>query len=177
MMLPNAEHSLAGHQLDILLNVQQFFEAFIQERAIPTLEWEFSNNGSVISVILSQKPKTVEIWEAYNPKARDFRLITCDSEKCINPILWIPRQLNVTALSNGSYQAIGIMDVPDVGWRGGMVQASFELTRITGRIDPFKITSAVSIVPETLPYPPCPASVCACGNNCSTSEERVDLSF
>jgi len=168
LMLPNAEHSLEGHQIDILLNVQQFFEAFIQQRQLPTLEWGFSNNGSVITVILSEKPKEVNLWEAYNPTARDFRLVTCAqvNSTCINAKLWAPRRLAVTQLANGTYQAQGIMNIPTEGWRAGMVEAAFELTRISGRIDPFKVTSAVSIVPLTLPYPPCPDTVCACGNSC-----------
>jgi len=171
MMLPNSEHSLVGHEVEVLLNVQQFFEAFIQQRSVPSLKWEFSNDGSVITVNLSQAPKTVLIWEAYNPLERDFRLITCDQVNwhCVNPILWASRELNVTQLSDGTYQAVGVMEVPEMGWRGGMVEATFELTRIFGKVDPFKVTSAVSIVPQTLPHPPCPLNKCACGNNCSSS--------
>jgi len=167
-MLPNAEHSLAGHEIDIVLNVQQFFEAFIQSRELPTLDWEFSNNGSTITVMLSQQPKNVQLWEAYNPKARDFRLVVCGkaNSTCVNPILWAPKDLNVTSMGDGTYMATATMNVPEKGWRGGMVEASFELTRISGRLDPFKLTSAVTIVPLTLPYPPCPSNVCACGNSC-----------
>jgi len=174
MMVPNAEHSLEGHQIDVLLNIQQFVESFIHQRSVPTLQWEFSNNGSVITTVLSQKPKTVTLWEAYNPTARDFRLLTCGEVTwhCINPILWIPRELNYTQLSDGTYQAVGVLEVPESGWRGGLVQATFELTRITGKLDPFQITSAVTIVPQSLPYGPCPPSVCACGNDCSSFQKE-----
>jgi len=166
-MIPNCEHSIIGHEIDVFLNIQDFFESFIKGTVLPTVTWTFSENGTVITAITSEKPKNAYLFSALNKKHRDFRLITCGNPKntsCLNPILWDPHEITDFTYEPGvGYTYVGKMEVPPEGWRGGLVEFHFQLTRFSGAVDPFKLTTAVSIIPLTLPFPPCPANICASG--------------
>jgi len=172
-MLPNCEHSIFGHQIDVFLGIQDFFEAVVHFRTIPTVTWTISPNGTVITATSTEKPKKVYLFSAVNEKARDFRLIICADRhnvSCLNPILWAPHELTEFSYTPGvGYTYTGVVDVPVKGYRGGMIEFNYNITRTSGALDPFKLTTAVSIVPTSFPYPPCPVSVCASGKPANLS--------
>ena len=69
--MPNADHSLRGS--DAQESILAFYQAILTRRAMPKFSWEMAKDGS-IRVQTEDKPNEVNLWQATNPKARDFRL-------------------------------------------------------------------------------------------------------
>ncbi|EFA75636.1 PhoPQ-activated pathogenicity-related protein [Heterostelium album PN500] len=174
-LVPNAEHSLIGHQLDIIMGIVTMSRLYIQNQTRPEFDYNiaFNSNGTA-TITLTVQPGTktpykVKSWEAITESAerRDFRLITCmDPTKCIQPILWKPETLTGV---NGVYTAT--MGAPTVGWRGFFLEAEYVYENPFEAEYTMKYTSEVAIVPNTLPFPPC-------GNNCQVryKNSKIDMS-
>ena len=79
----------------------------------------------------------MQLWQATNPKARDFRVETIGrayTSKVLKPE------------ADGSW--IGRVTAPESGWTAAFVEASFA----TDGGLPFKVSTAVRVLPDTLPY-------------------------
>jgi PhoPQ-activated pathogenicity-related protein len=159
-MVPNAEHSLIGHQLDIMSSVQSWVLGIVQQHQIPAYSWALSADGSTMTVTLQpsangsvMKPLKALLWEATNPRKRDFRLIVCGDTKnvsCLNPILWKNSELNPT----GENTYVVTVKAPNQGWSGFFVELQYNIGGFSA-LDPMKVSTAVSVVPKTRPFPPC----------------------
>jgi PhoPQ-activated pathogenicity-related protein len=79
----------------------------------------------------------VKLWQATNPTTRDFRLET------IGPV-WESTPL--AGEEGGEY--LGKIKPPDKGWTAFFV----ELTYPGSGPAPFKFTTSVRVVPDTLPF-------------------------
>eukprot|EP01103_Thecamoeba_quadrilineata_P002891 TRINITY_DN12743_c0_g1_i1.p1 TRINITY_DN12743_c0_g1~~TRINITY_DN12743_c0_g1_i1.p1 ORF type:complete len:491 (+),score=55.56 TRINITY_DN12743_c0_g1_i1:32-1504(+) len=161
-MVPNAEHSMAGHAEDVMYSVVQFMEAIIHSNPIPNYDWQISADGTTITVTTNAKPKKVVMWHALNPHKRDFRMIVCginDDPLCIGKTFWLPEELQPVSVENGIYTYSSTQNIPDKGWLGFLVEAHYDMG-FESDIDPLKITSGVSIIPQTYPYE-------GCGLNCT----------
>src|SRR5260370_28428066 len=71
--VPNANHSLAGS--DAGESILAFYRAVVNGSPLPKFSWKVQTDGS-IRVQAETKPLEVNLWQATNPKARDFRLVT-----------------------------------------------------------------------------------------------------
>jgi len=171
-LVPNAEHSLAGHIIDVLASAEQFYLAayYNQLDVLPNYQWEISEDGTTVSLSTDSSEYIIGayVYTSYNNTARDWRLITCsDSIRCVNPALF--RNEELTAISPGYYQYT--IPLPPEGEYSAFlieVQFNFGFTKIGTGIRPFKVTSDLSIVPRAVyPYAPCPDDVCKCGYDCS----------
>ncbi len=80
----------------------------------------------------------MKLWQATNPNARAFRLDT------------IGRAWKATKLRQQGGSWIASVKAPAKGWTAYFV----ELTFPSGGKIPFKFTTAVRVVPDTLPFPP-----------------------
>ncbi len=131
--VPNADHSLRGS--DAMASVLAFYQAILTGALLPRFSWEMRPDGS-IRVETKDKPAEVNLWQATNPKARDFRLVT------------IGRAYRKSALAGegGVYEAR--VPKPPAGWTAFFVELSFE----NGTPAPYKFTTQVSIVPDVLPH-------------------------
>ena len=69
--VPNADHSLA--RSDALESVHAFYAAIVSGTPRPAIRWTFERDGS-IKVVSKERPSDVKVWQAMNPKARNFRL-------------------------------------------------------------------------------------------------------
>jgi PhoPQ-activated pathogenicity-related protein len=138
--VPNANHSLAG--TDALESVMAFYHAVLANKPRPHFSWTFDDDNA-IRVTSREKPLTVNLWQASNPKARDFRLET------VGPG-FSSREL--TAAADGQY--VARVDRPEQGWTAFFVELVFD----SGFTFPFKFTTAVRVTPDTLPYKGKPAS-------------------
>jgi PhoPQ-activated pathogenicity-related protein len=134
--VPNSEHSMRG--TDAFENVQAYYDAFRNGRARPKVSWKFENDGT-IRVKASGEPSAVKLWQATNPKARDFRVDTIGRSWKDSPIQNSERGEWVAKVAK-----------PDTGWSAYFV----ELTYPVGGKYPMKVTTAVRVVPDALPYPP-----------------------
>jgi PhoPQ-activated pathogenicity-related protein len=134
--VPNTNHSLSGS--DARQSLIAYYDAFLRGTPRPQFSWKFEKNGA-IRVKTVDKPAAVTMWAATNPKARDFRLLS------IGPAY---KETPLTDRGGGIYE--GTVPNPATGWTAFFV----ELTYPSGGKYPFKFTTAVRIVPDTLPFPP-----------------------
>lgn len=132
--VPNANHSL--DKSDALETVQSFYAAVVNGKPRPEFSWTFEQDGA-IKVVSKERPETVTLWQANNPNARDFRL----------DILG-PAYLPAVLTPSGPNTWVGRVPAPAKGWTAFFV----ELTFASGGKYPLKFTTAVRVLPDTLPF-------------------------
>jgi PhoPQ-activated pathogenicity-related protein len=133
--VPNADHSMRGS--DAVQSLTAFFQTVAQNKPRPRFDWKLENDGS-IKVIAKDAPKEVKLWQATNPKARDFRLMTIKQAWTSTP---------VEAGKGGLY--VGKVEKPAEGWTAFFVELTFPGP---GNF-PLKFTTQVRVVPDTYPFP------------------------
>jgi PhoPQ-activated pathogenicity-related protein len=132
--IPNADHGLGGS--DVRDSVVAYYWTIVHGTPRPKYSWTFEKDGS-IDVRTSDRPKTVLLWQARNPKARDFRV---DS---------IGRSFHSTTLNDlGGGHFVGKIESPKQGWTASFVELTFDV----GAPFPLKVTTAVRVTPDTLPH-------------------------
>jgi PhoPQ-activated pathogenicity-related protein len=132
--VPNADHSLRGS--DAQNSILAFYQAILTRAVMPRFSWELAADGS-IRVKAEDKPREVNLWQATNPKARDFRL------EAIGPAY---RKSPLDPGDSGVY--VAKLPKPETGWTAFFVELVFD----SGGKVPFKFTTQVSIVPDVLPH-------------------------
>lgn len=132
--VPNADHSLRGS--DSLDSIIGFYEMILTGKPRPRFSWTFEKEGA-IRVKAQDRPKQVTLWQAHNPKSRDFRLLTIGKAFTSQPL---------TAREDGSF--VAKVEPGKEGWTAFFV----ELTYDTGGTCPIKLTTAVRILPDRLPF-------------------------
>ncbi len=137
--IPNTDHGLKG--TDALETSLAFYQAFLNGMPRPQFTWTFEANGD-IRVVSKDKPTAVKLWQASNPDARDFRLMT------IGPAYRGDELRPQAGGAGGVY--VGRVPKPEKGWTAYFV----ELTYPSGGKYPFKFTTAVRVVPDTEPFSP-----------------------
>jgi PhoPQ-activated pathogenicity-related protein len=132
--VPNTNHSLGAS--DARESMQTFYESVINGTPRPKYSWKFEKDGS-IRVKTTTKPTEVKVWQATNPKARDFRLDT------------IGKAYTSSALEDqGGGVYVGKVPKPPQGFTAYFV----EMTYPSPGKYPFKFTSGVRVVPDVLPF-------------------------
>lgn len=133
--VPNSDHSL--DETDAVQSLAAFYDSVLKGEQRPRYSWEFAADGS-IRVRTQDRPRAVKLWQATNPAARDFRLEAVGK---------IYRSRDLEPEPDGSYA--GRVEKPAKGWTAFFV----ELTYARASKTPFKFTTGVRVVPDTLPYP------------------------
>ena len=134
--IPNADHSLAGSDADKSLLI--FYNSILTGLPRPKFSWRVRKN----SIIVRHKKGTlrqVNLWQATNPKARDFRLETIGKA-------WKRTPLAPQEADTNTY--IAKVDEPAKGWTAFFVEMIYD----SGTAVPYKFTTQVHIVPDTLPF-------------------------
>jgi PhoPQ-activated pathogenicity-related protein len=132
--VPNADHSLKGS--DARESLLAYYEMILAGRPRPKFTWKFEGDGS-IRVQTTDKPNQVNLWQATNPKKRDFRLETIGQAYT---------STELTSASGGEY--VGRVDRPKEGWTAFFIELVYD----TGGKFPWKATTGVWVVPDTLPF-------------------------
>ncbi len=132
--VPNTDHGLGGSDAHMSLLV--FFQSILKNAPRPKFSWSVKDDGS-IEVSTTTAPNDVKLWQATNPKARDFRL------EIIGPV-W--KSSDLAAASPGKY--VAKVPKPDEGWTAFFVELTFD----SGGPIPYKFTTEVHVVPDTLPF-------------------------
>jgi PhoPQ-activated pathogenicity-related protein len=133
-MIPNSKHSTAGTDID--QSITAFYAAVLNRTPIPNYSWVVRPDGAIV-VKSTAKPTEVRLWQGNDPKARDFRVDTIG--KAFTSTL-------LTQQADGTW--VGKVAKPAAGWTAYFV----ELTYPSGTAYPFKFTTEVSVIPDTLPY-------------------------
>lgn len=132
--VPNAKHDLAGS--DARESLLAFYQAIILGTPRPRFSWTKEKDGTLIVKVVD-KPREVLLWQANNPKARDFRVDTIGKAY---------RSTVLTPEANGTY--IGRVAKPAEGFTAFFVELVFD----SGRRIPYKFSTEVSVVPDVLPF-------------------------
>lgn len=131
--VPNSDHSLKN--TDAFASLLAFYDANLQNKKLPEFDWELPEAG-VIRVQAKTRPAKVKLWQATNPDARDFRLETLG-----------PKYEATELKADGSGNYLARVPKPEKGWTAAFIELTFE-----NEPAPFKFTSGVTIVPDTLPF-------------------------
>jgi PhoPQ-activated pathogenicity-related protein len=132
--VPNTDHGLGNS--DAAQSLLVFYQSVLKNAPRPKFSWSVKDDGS-IEVHTITAPKEVKLWQATNPKARDFRLQTIGRA-------WTSSEL--PASSPGKY--IAKVPKPDEGWTAFFAELTFD----SGGPIPYKFTTEVHVVPDTLPF-------------------------
>jgi PhoPQ-activated pathogenicity-related protein len=132
--VPNADHSLKGS--DARESLMACYNAVLYQQPLPQLSWKLESDGS-IRVETRDRPSDVRLWYATNPDARDFRIETFG-----------PKWQSASLSDQGNGVFVGKPATPAKGWTAFFV----ELTFPSGCEAPFKFTTQVRVLPDTLPY-------------------------
>jgi PhoPQ-activated pathogenicity-related protein len=108
----------------------------LENKERPQYSWTFEKDGS-IRVRTKTAPKQVRLWQATNPKARDFRLLTIGKAYTSQPLK-----------DQGDGVYIGKIETPKEGWTAFFVELTFDGN---GKL-PFKVTTPVRVLPDKLPH-------------------------
>jgi PhoPQ-activated pathogenicity-related protein len=130
----NTDHGLDGSNAEKALLA--WYSAILTGRDRPNFSWEIPQEGH-ITVEAETRPKQVLLWTATNPKARDFRLESIGKA-------WESAPL--TPVNGGAYRAH--VPAPDKGWTAYFVELYFD----SGTPIPYRFSTEVRVVPDTLPH-------------------------
>jgi len=156
MMLPNAEHSMAPHYLQIYETLVSFILSITQDHEIPTVSWTLGQTDTTVSVhyVANPPPSIINAYYAVtldSDKRRDFRLASLEEGTdgpWVHPVGW-RHNITVADLGNGNYHVEH--PLTDGEWTGLFVEGEWEGP--TGLRMVF--TSQVNIAPNTYPRDPC----------------------
>nr|XP_002128778.1 autocrine proliferation repressor protein A [Ciona intestinalis] len=161
-MLPNAEHSCVGHELQLMFNIKAFYVSVMKGKKLPQATWTLYNTatGGGIDVTLDTVPTLIRAWSvtSISSKRRDFRLLrgnTTDvsAQPIVQPNIW--HHSNVTSIGHLKYRAE--FDTPLFGrWRAFFIQMTFPAS--DGNMIEF--TTETNIIPDKFPYPDCYKDSC-----------------
>lgn len=132
--VPNTKHDLRNSDARDSLNA--FFESIVNNAARPRFTWKFEKDGS-ITVVTKDQPTEVKLWQATNPKARDFRLDILGPAYKSSPL---------TAEKPGVYHAQ--VAAPSEGFTAFFIELTFPGS---GKY-PYKFTTGVRVTPDKLPF-------------------------
>jgi PhoPQ-activated pathogenicity-related protein len=131
---PNANHSLKDS--DAGDSILAFYRAVVEGSTLPKFSWKMQADGS-IRVQSETKPVEVNLWQATNPKARDFRLLTIGKA-------W--KKSALKSEEKGTWTAR--VEKPAAGWTAFFVEMVFDSAEKV----PYKFTTQVQVVPDVLPH-------------------------
>jgi PhoPQ-activated pathogenicity-related protein len=132
--IPNCDHGLGG--TDVRESVVAYYDSILKGTPRPQFTWKFEPDGN-IRVHSTTKPIAVKLWQANNPKARDFR---------VESIGRAFKSRDLKDEGDGVY--VARLAKPEQGWTASFVELAFDV----GAPYPLKLTTAVRVTPDTLPY-------------------------
>lgn len=133
--VPNTSHSL--DKSDALETLHAFYAAIVTNTPRPEVRWTFERDGA-IKVVTKDRPTSVQLWQAVNPNARNFRFDAIGAAYKNTPLS-----------PTGPNTWVGRVPTPAAGWTAFFVEMTFP----NGSKYPLKITSGVRVLPDKLPYP------------------------
>lgn len=134
--VPNADHSL--DDTDAIESVHAFYASVVTNTRRPEIRWTFERDGS-IKATATERPDSVRLWQAVNPRARNFRLDVLGPAYKSRPLT-----------PSGPNTWTARVEPPASGWTAFFIEMRFP----SGGKYPFTTTTAVRVLPDTLPYPP-----------------------
>jgi PhoPQ-activated pathogenicity-related protein len=132
--IPNTDHGLDFSAAASLL---LFYQSILNDTELPKFTWKVEGDKIKVKLI-SGKLKEVNLLQASNEKARDFRVDTIGRAWKSSP---------VEVSENAAGFDVGV-DEPNEGWTAFFVEMVYD----SGGVVPYKFTTQVHVVPERLPF-------------------------
>ena len=132
--VPNADHGLDGS--DAVETIAAFHRLMATGVKPPQYSWSTASDGT-LRVLAQTQPREVRLWQAHNPEARDFRVETLGRAYTSTPL---------QPAADGLY--IVEPPAPASGWTAWFVELTFDVPAAT----PLKLTTGVTVTPDTLPF-------------------------
>ena len=133
--VPNTDHGVDS-SVDAVTSMVAFYQMIIAEKPRPQMTWTFEVDGA-IRVKSDVPPRRVMLWQANNPNARDFRVATIGKA-------YAGTELKPEA--DGTW--VGRAAKPEKGWTASFIELGYD----SGGAFPFKVSTGVRVLPDTLPY-------------------------
>jgi len=134
--VPNTDHSLGS--LSAIANLVAWFQTVTSNYPRPRFYWTADRAAGRLTVRTVDAPTQVTLWQAGNPKARDFRLETIGAAWTSTPVTG----------ANGIYTIT--LPSPAQGWTAYMVELDFPGPGGS----PLVFTTEVVVMPDIYPFPP-----------------------
>ena len=133
--VPNSEHSM--RDTDAFESLIAFYQMIIANKPRPDFYWEVSDGIININTQSEHPPTEVTLWQAHNPKARNFQVKEIGRA-------YEPKDIPISDV--GEYQIK--VDPPAEGWTAYFVELTFPGT---GDI-PLKLSTGVVVSPDIYPF-------------------------
>jgi PhoPQ-activated pathogenicity-related protein len=133
--VPNTDHGVTRRS-DAAISLAAFYESVVKNTPRPTYSWRFLPGG-VIEWRTKDKPKSVKMWSANNPNARDFRLETLGPQY---------KSVDLTDQGNGVYRVTP--PAAERGYTAYFIEAAYPGA---GKYE-MKFTSGVRVTPDKYPF-------------------------
>ena len=133
---PNTDHRQSDEE--ILFSALSWINDVRSEKTHPEFSWTLEPDGA-IRVETVDEPKTVRLWQATNPDARDFRLETIGEA-------WTNTALE--DIGDGLY--IGAVSPPSAGWTAYFVELIYHQPGIFAADQVY--TTGIQVTPDALPF-------------------------
>ena len=143
--VPNTDHYLTGAYESVINGFVPWFNAVLNAQPRPRFSWSVEEDGS-IRVQTVDPPKSVSLWQASNPNARDFRLTTIGAAWQKSP------------LSNqGGGVYVAHVPEPVTGWTAFFAELVYS-NPFSVKYSPngdydYHFTTEMRVRPKTLPFP------------------------
>jgi PhoPQ-activated pathogenicity-related protein len=132
--IPNTDHGLS---MEAYFNMASFYQAVRNGTPRPEFSWKLRDDGQ-LELNCTTRPKKVLLWQAINEDARDFRKEIIGAAYTSAP-----------AEPNGEGLYTTTIAPPDKGWTAFFLEVEFTHQ---GFQFPFKFTTGIQVLPETLPH-------------------------
>lgn len=131
--VPNTDHSLKDS--DAVSTLSAWHHALLHRTPLPRFAWRHEADGT-LAVTAATPPRQVRLWQATNPGARDFRL-----EK-------LGKAWTASAVEGRDGVFRARVAPPPAGWTAYLMELTFDL----GGPAPLKLTTNVTVIPDSLPF-------------------------
>ena len=132
-VIPNTDHGLKNS--DVLQTIIGYYRLILDDAPRPRFSWRF-RGADTVELECTDEPRQTLLWQATNPDARDFRLVTIGPSFTSRPLEWSDGRCVVTVAP------------PEKGWTAYFVELTYP-----GK-DGFylRVTTPPRVVPNTLPF-------------------------
>ncbi|MEZ4777736.1 MAG: PhoPQ-activated protein PqaA family protein [Bacteroidia bacterium] len=133
--VPNSEHSM--RETDALETLISFYQSIVTETPRPDFDWKVENGELVIQTSPEFVPQSITLWQAHNPKARNFQ---------VDSIGRAYQPMDIPLATDGTYRLKA--DKPEAGYTAFFAELTFPgVAEI-----PIKLTTGVVVTPDTYPF-------------------------
>ncbi len=141
--VPNTDHGLNA---DAMYSMVAYYKAILAGASLPQFSWTLEADDSIRVVTDPlDPPSEVNLWQATNLSARDFRKNPYPAQGHPAPTpVWTSSALS----SQGGGVYIGRVSEPPTGWTAFFVELIYD----SENTNPYKFTTEINVVPYYLPF-------------------------